>query len=172
MLTAKERLTRLVSLAAEPTADARLTLIAELTAFLNDWPEELPQSMRATLDTLLQKKQREADAGNLDERTLVAVARSRVGADWAIEFAGFVGVDVATAQKILREPTGQALAIACKAAYLSRTAFSALAVLAARDEMPAAEDMYSRLANFESVSRSEAIATLENWRHGESVKAA
>jgi hypothetical protein len=87
-----------------------------------------------------------------------------VANDWAIEFAGFIGVDVALAQKILREPTGQALAVACKAAYLSRTAFSALAVLAARDEMPKTEEMYSRLANYDNVSRSEAIATLETWR--------
>jgi hypothetical protein len=71
---------------------------------------------------------------------------------------------VGLAQKILREPTGQALGIACKAAYLSRTAFSALAVLAARDEMPKTEEMYSRLANYDNVSRSEAISTLENWR--------
>ena len=133
-------------------------------AFLNDWPESLPQSMRATLEKLLQRKQREADAGNLDERSLVTVARTRIAGDWAIEFAGFIGVDVGLAQKILHEPTGQALAIACKAAYLSRTAFSALAVLAARDEMPGADDMYARLAHYDTVSRSEAIATLETWR--------
>lgn len=167
MLNAKERLTRLVTLAAEPSSEARLELITELKAFLDDWPDDLPQAMRGTLTTLLQKKQREADAGNLDERSLVAVARTRVAGDWAIEFAGFIGVDVALANKILREPTGQALAVACKAAYLSRTAFSALAVLAARDEMPATEDMYARLANYDTVSRSEAIATLENWRLGD-----
>jgi hypothetical protein len=163
-LNAKERQTRQVTLAAEPGSQARGELIAELTAFLDDWPDELPQAMRGTLSTLLQKKQREADAGNLDERSLVAAARRRIAGDWAIEFAGFVGVDVALANKILREPTGQALAIACKAAYLSRTAFSALAVLAARDEISAAEDMYARLASYDNVSRSDAIATLESWR--------
>lgn len=167
MLNAKERLTRLVALAADPTTSARGEMIAQLTDFLDNWPQDLPQTMRATLTKLLQRKQREADAGNLDERALVAVARERAAHDWVIEFAGFIGVDLALANKILREPTGQALAIACKAAYLSRTAFSALAVLAARDEMPAAEEMYSRLANYETVSRSEAIATLENWRTGE-----
>lgn len=164
MLSAKERLTELVTLAAEPTAEARSQMISQLTDFLNNWPADLPHSMRATLEKLLQRKQREADAGNLDERSLVRVARQRIASDWAIEFAGFIGVDVGLAQKILREPTGQALAIACKAAYLSRTAFSALAVLAARDEMPGTDEMYSRLANYENVSRSEAIATLENWR--------
>lgn len=167
MLNAKERLTRLVALAADPTSQARAEMIAQLTDFLGHWPEELPQTMRTTLVKLLERKQREADAGNLDERSLVAVARQRAAHDWAIEFAGFIGVDLALANKILREPTGQALAIACKAAYLSRTAFSALAVLAARDEMPGTEDMYSRLANYETVSRSEAIATLETWRSGE-----
>jgi hypothetical protein len=40
-------------------------------------------------------------------------------------------------------------------------------VLAARDEMAAAEDMYARLANYDAVSRSDAIATLETWRAGE-----
>lgn len=164
MLNAKERLTRLVELAADPSPEARVGMIEQLTDFLAKWPADLPQSMRATLEKLLARKQREADAGNLDERALVAVARERVANDWAIEFAGFIGVDVGLAQKILREPTGQALAIACKAAYLSRTAFSALAVLAARDEMPKTEDMYSRLANYDHVSRSEAIATLETWR--------
>lgn len=165
MLSAKERLTRLVDLAANPSPEAREKMIAELTDFLANWPKELPPTMRATLETLLLRKQREADAGNLDERSLVAVARTRRAGDWAIEFAGFIGVDVGLAQKILREPTGQALAIACKAAYLSRTAFSALAVLAARDEMPGADDMYARLANYDTVSRSEAITTLENWRN-------
>jgi hypothetical protein len=164
MLNAKERLTRLVELAANPDPEARDRMIAELTDFLANWPEELPHSMHATLEKLLQRKHREAEAGNLDERSLVAVARLRNAGDWAIEFAGFVGVDVGLAQKILREPTGQALAIACKAAYLSRTAFSALAVLAARDDMPGADDMYARLANYDAVSRSEAISTLETWR--------
>jgi hypothetical protein len=164
MLSAKERLTRLVALAADPSAQARVGMIEQLTDFLSNWPDELPHSMRVTLEKLLARKQREAEAGNLDERALVAVARERNAGDWAIEFAGFIGVDVGLAQKILREPTGQALAIACKAAYLSRTAFSALAVLAARDDMPGADDMYARLANFDAVSRSEAISTLENWR--------
>ncbi len=167
MLNAKERLTRLVALAADPAPQARGEMIAQLADFLSNWPEELPSSMRATLTKLLERKQREADAGNLDERSLVAVARQRAAHDWAIEFAGFIGVDVGLANRILREPTGQALAIACKAAYLSRTAFSALAVLAARDDMPATDEMYSRLANYETVSRSEAIATLETWRSGE-----
>ncbi|HEY4124262.1 MAG TPA: DUF2336 domain-containing protein [Rhizomicrobium sp.] len=167
MLNAKERLTHLVALAADPTSGARDEMIAQLTDFLGNWPEELPRSMRGTLEKLLSRKQREANAGNLDERSLLAVARSHASNDWAIEFAGFIGVDVALAHKIIREPTGQALAIACKAAYLSRTAFSALAVLAARDEMPGTDDMYSRLANYENVSRSEAIATLETWRSGE-----
>jgi|GEM_PF-3470512 len=170
MLNAKERLTRLVSLAAEPTVEARDGMIAELTDFLAQWPEELPSSMRATLTRLLQRKEREAAAGNLDERALLAIARSN--ADWAVEFAGFIGVDLGIAQKILHEPTGQALAIACKAAYLSRTAFSALAVLAARDEMPDADVTYARLANYDAVTLREAIATLEDWRRGIITRAA
>ncbi|HTO40895.1 MAG TPA: DUF2336 domain-containing protein [Rhizomicrobium sp.] len=170
MLNAKERLTRLVSLAAEPTVEARNTMIGELTDFLANWPDELPHAMRATLENLLRRKQREAAAGNLDERALLEIARSNT--DWAVEFAGFIGVDLALTQKILHEPTGQALAMACKAAYLSRTAFSALAVLAARDQMPDADDMYAKLANYDAVSRSEAIATLEDWRQGRATRAA
>ncbi len=170
MLNAKERLTRLVSLAAEPTVEARNTMIGELTDFLANWPDELPHAMRATLENLLRRKQREAAAGNLDERALLEIARSNT--DWAVEFAGFIGVDLALTQKILHEPTGQALAMACKAAYLSRTAFSALAVLTARDQMPDADDMYAKLANYDAVSRSEAIATLEDWRQGRATRAA
>ena len=62
---------------------------------------------------------------------------------------------------------GQALAVACKSAYLSRAAFSALALLSARGDRMSAQDSYTRLAAYDSLSRSDAITTLESWRQGE-----
>jgi hypothetical protein len=99
-----------------------------------------------------------------DERDLIAAAREKRRADWAGDLAAFLDLPPALAQRIVQEPTGEALAIACKAAYLGRAAFSVLAVLAAREEMLPAHALYARLDQFDAVGRAEAIDTLNLWR--------
>lgn len=164
MTVSNDRLLRLVALARENAPGQRDLLIGDLTELLDNWPEDCPQSMRKAFELLLDKKRREAEAATLDEPSLIARARKQKRQDWAVEFAGYVGIDTETAARIVREPTGEALAVACKAARLSRSTFSALAVLAAREEHASLEEIYARLANYESVSEDAAREIMASWR--------
>ena len=164
MSTTNDRLLRLVALANERAPVQRDALIGELADLLADWPADCPESMKKAFELLLDKKRREAEAAHLDEPALIARARKQKRQDWTVEFAGYIGIDPETAARILREPTGEALAIACKAARLSRSTFSALAVLAAREEFVSLEEIYARLTNYESVSEDAAREIMAGWR--------
>jgi len=99
-----------------------------------------------------------------DEYDLITAAREKRRTDWAGDLAAFLDLPPVLARHIVHEPTGEALAIACKAAYLGRAAFSVLTVLAAREEMLSIHALYARLDQFEAVGRAEAIDTLNLWR--------
>lgn len=94
-----------------------------------------------------------------DEARVIAAARH--GQDnFAADFAKLLGIEPVTARRILSEPTGDALAIACKGAHLTRAAFSMLAVLFAPD----AKARERRLAAYESVPQEGADGILRYWR--------
>jgi hypothetical protein len=164
MTASNDRLLRLVALARDSAPVQREMLIGELAELLADWPQDCPQSMRKAFELLLDKKRREAEAATLDEPALIARARTQKRQDWTVEFAGYIGIDAETAARIVREPTGEALAVACKAARLSRATFSALAVLAAREDSASIDEIYARLANYESVSEEAAREIMAGWR--------
>jgi hypothetical protein len=99
-----------------------------------------------------------------DEYDLITAAREKRRTDWAGDLAAFLDLPPALAQRIVQEPTGEALAIACKAAYLGRAAVSVLAVRAGRVVRLPAHALYARLEQFDAVGRAEAIDTLNLWR--------
>jgi hypothetical protein len=102
------------------------------------------------------------DSVSVEDETLLTLARSRQNALPA-GLARVLGVAEDTAEEILRDVSGQSLAIACKGAHAGRATFSALAVLS--DRSRAAEDSYLRLAAYDSVPQSAAESLLAFWRH-------
>jgi len=95
-----------------------------------------------------------------DEARLIEAARHGTGEDFAADFARLLGIEPVTARRILSEPSGNALAAACKGARLTRAAFSTLAVLFAPDAKP--DD--TRLSAYENVPQDGADNMLRYWR--------
>lgn len=95
------------------------------------------------------------------EAALVAAARGHRGETLASEFARLLGVECKLARRILSEPSGGALAAACKSAHLKRATFSALALLFAPNEDAEKE---RRLIAYDSVPQGAAENLVRFWR--------
>ncbi len=97
-----------------------------------------------------------------DEQALVSVARSNANGEFTDAFAQMLGIETVTAQQILHDHSGRALAIACKGAHLARATFSALAMLTEASGAP--EETRERLSSFDSVPLTGAERLLGYWR--------
>ena len=101
------------------------------------------------------------DIGNgVDEGALIAAARKSCRDDLAAQFAKALGVDGALAKRILHEPSGGALAAACKAVHLKRATYSTLALLFA----PETAEKEQRLGAYDSVPQEGAENLIRFWR--------
>ena len=178
-MTANPRLAHLLELADKGPA-LRAALAEEAATLLMDWPQDCPPEMRPVFENLLAKTAREVDADTrarlrvqlyadreLCARVLprenplpVLIAAAREGAPVIPRLAETLGLDESRAAEILKEDSGEALAIACKGAGISRACFSTLALLA----YPRRERMAERLSIYDSVATLDAARTLRAWR--------
>jgi hypothetical protein len=155
-------------------ADTRRTLIAKLATrhetpvtLLNEFYFDAPQDTRdaIVLRNALMDGAGAVAAGHTDESALVSAARARPQDQFTQTFAEILGVAQGTADNILQDHTGHALAIACKGAHLGRATFSTLAVLS--EAGLALEAARERLSSFDSVPLTGAERLLDFWRsHG------
>lgn len=97
-------------------------------------------------------------ASNGEETALVAAARG--DGDPAEAFAQALGIDDVLATRILAEPSGEALAAACKGAHLKRSTHSALALLFAPD----GDERERRLTAYDAVPQDGAESLVRFWR--------
>ncbi|HEX2590268.1 MAG TPA: hypothetical protein VHL34_02170 [Rhizomicrobium sp.] len=95
---------------------------------------------------------------DVDEAALVETVRNKRAADLADALARAFKIDTLTASEILQDGSGAGVAIACRGAGLSRAAYSALTVLAARSNTGA------RLRAFDAVPERGAATMLTFWR--------
>src|SRR5579862_3357319 len=143
-----ERLSHLLELADKGPA-LRAALAEELAELLNAWPQDCPDDMREFCENLLADTAREGDQ---DARTRLRVrlyanpalaarvlprearrdviAMVRGGEDLGVALAETAGLSKFKAMEILADPSGHALAVACKGAGINRATFSAIALLA------------------------------------------
>jgi hypothetical protein len=146
------------------------------------WPANYPHEMRGLCERLLARAARDADcaargrlrvklAGDADlvARVLpreapaqALLAAARQGADVALRLAALLGVAAQVAEDILHDASCVSLAIAARAANLSRSDFSALALLA--HPGAARADIYARLDAYDGIAAAEASRTLRVWR--------
>ena len=134
--------------------DAPVGLLNEL--FFDAAPQVKAQILRR--NALAHDAPEEAPEPQADEAHLVAAARDHRNGDLAAELARALGVVPPMAERILCEPTGDALAAACKGAHLKRTTFSALALLFAPEEGEA------RLKAYDAVPQIAAENLVRFWR--------
>jgi uncharacterized protein (DUF2336 family) len=97
-----------------------------------------------------------------DEKAIVSAARNTANGEFSVSFAKMLGIEPATAERILHDHSGRALAIACKGAHLTRATFSALALIT--EGGSGAADTRERLSSFDSVPLTGAERLLEFWR--------
>ncbi len=178
-MTTNPRLANLLELADKGPA-LRAALAEEAGALLLEWPADCPIEMRPVFENLLAKTVRDLDSDTrarlrvqlYADRELCAlilprenpipslIAAAREGETVIPRLAETLGLDETRASEILKEKSGEALAIACKGAGLSRAAFSTLALLA----YPRRERMAERLRVYDSVATLDAARTLRAWR--------
>lgn len=179
-MSANPRLAHLLELADKgPTL--RAALAEEVASLLLDWPADCPAEMRPVFENLLAKTACEVDADTrarlrvqlFADRALATrllpkeknpetalIDAARDGGDVTSVLAETLGLDMGNTAAILHEQTGEALAIACKGAGLSRLTFSTLALLA----LPQGSDSTARLSLYDNIATLEAARTLRNWR--------
>ena len=179
-MSANPRFAHLLELADKGPA-LRAALAEEVAALLMEWPADCPADMRPVFENLLAKTACEVDADTRarlrvqlfadralamrllpkeknPETTLIEAARD--GGDLVAVLGEALGLDADNTTEILKEESGEALAIACKGAGLSRLAYSTLALLA----LPQGGDPAARLTLYDRIATLEAARTLRTWR--------
>jgi hypothetical protein len=151
--------------------ETRRALIAKLASrhetpvtLLNEFYFDAPEDTRdaIVLRNALMDGAGTMPASHTDEAALVTAARSKSQDQFTESFASLLGIERRTADRILHDHSGRALAVACKGAHLGRATFSALAVLSeAGMALEAARD---RLSSFDSVPLTGAERLLDYWR--------
>jgi len=99
-----------------------------------------------------------------DETPLIEAARVTRGVDFTQAFGRCLRIPVSTAQRIVDDTTGNALAVACKGAHLRRATYSALALLTAAELRSDPSLRYSRLSSFDEIPETGAEGLLAYWR--------
>lgn len=175
------RLSHLLELADQGPA-LRTALAEEVAELLTHWPNDCPGQMRAMFETLLAKCARDVDPAararlrvqlyadpSLSARVLprdtharMLVEAARDGGDVAAALADVLGIEDAVAQTILADPSGEKLALACKAGGVERAAFSALAVTLGPPRPP--QHCFALLDRFDAITAADARAALHAWR--------
>jgi hypothetical protein len=183
---ATARLTHLLDLANKGPA-LRAALAEEVAELLTNWPSDCPVEMRGACEALLARASREVDDNVLARlrvclyadpalaarvlprpgigRDLVEIARD--GGDIAASLAQALNLPHARAGEILSDPSGLALAIACKSLRLSRAAFSTLTMLLGHKDDIA--QTYARLDVYDAMGAWEAARQLQGWRTSDAV---
>jgi len=105
--------------------------------------------------------ERASGPADFDEDALIDRAR-RAREEFPAYFAKGTGLSREIADEVLRDESGQSLAIVCKGAHARRTTFSALAVFT--DPNRAIKESYERLASYDAVPLGAAEHMLAHWR--------
>ncbi|MGC9954136.1 MAG: DUF2336 domain-containing protein [Rhizomicrobium sp.] len=95
-----------------------------------------------------------------DAALLVAAARDARAHDFAERFGTAFGIAPHTAQTILSDASGEALAVLCKGAHLDRATFSAVALLKGAP----ADDTAAQLSAFDIVPQHAAERLTRTWQ--------
>jgi Uncharacterised protein conserved in bacteria (DUF2336) len=152
-------------------ADTRRALAAKLgpraetpVALLNEFYFDAGADTRDAIVLRNALAEGASEAQNIvaDEPAIIAAARNKPQSEFAAAFAALLGIEPSTADNILRDTTGRALAVACKGAHLARSTFSALALLT--ETGAALGAAREKLASFDSVPLTGAERLLDFWR--------
>ena len=145
---------------AEKLGTRAETPLPLLNEFYFDAPAETRDAI--VLRNALLEDGRQPEVPGADETKIIAAARTTATGEFAAAFAKMLGIEPGTAERILHDHSGRALAIACKGAHLTRATFSALALIT--EAGGGAADTRERLSSFDSVPLTGAERLLGFWR--------
>jgi hypothetical protein len=187
---AASRLARLLEL-AEQGPTLRAALAVEVAELLTEWPQDCPMEMRGACEALLARTAREVDdnirarlqahlstdpalaarvlpSGEALSRSLIEIAR-RDG-DVVTSLAEALNLSPIRSRELFSDPSGHALALACKCLQLSRAAFSTLAMFLSRKRD--ITQYYATLNIYDATNASQAAEQLQIWRTSDAVERA
>lgn len=150
--------------------ESRAALIARFAqaptaplGFLNEFFFEAAPDLRAAiLARNAEHAAHPAPAAAIDETALVTAARTEFNGEFSLSFARALTLPQDTAERILHDASGEALAIAARGAGISRATFSTLALIA--DGVHTDAENATRLSAYELIPPRGAEALLAFWR--------
>jgi hypothetical protein len=163
------------AIAGELDVDTRHSVAARLadsasvpTGLLNEFFFDAPSDVRRKIlerNSAVQPPDNNGGARSASREPAIALAVrdcSRVvTAEW---LAQAFAIPVEICERILADKSGNALAVACRGAGVSRAKFSTLAVLAGDSRNDPLDACYRRLAAFDDISEPAAVNMLGFWR--------
>ncbi len=107
---------------------------------------------------------RKVELRELSETLLVNLVRANRLDELVCGFARLAKIDEETAERILKDPTGEGLAIACKATRLDRATFSTLAVIGAQSKRRSVKDTRELFDIYDQIPQDMAQRAMRFWR--------
>jgi uncharacterized protein (DUF2336 family) len=107
---------------------------------------------------------RKVELRELSETLLVNLIRANRVPELICGFARIAKIDEDTAERILRDPSGEGLAIACKATRLDRQTFSTLALLGAKKMKRSVKATRDLLDIYDQIPQDMAQRAMRFWR--------
>jgi len=107
---------------------------------------------------------RKVELRELSETLLVNLIRANRVPELICGFARIAKIDEDTAERILRDPSGEGLAIACKATRLDRQTFSTLALLGAQKMKRSVKATRDLLDIYDQIPQDMAQRAMRFWR--------
>jgi len=107
---------------------------------------------------------RKVELRELSETLLIGLVRANRVPELICGFARLAKIDEDTAGRILRDPSGEGLAIACKATRLNRQTFSTLALLGAQEVKRNVKATRDLLDIYDQIPQDMAQRAMRFWR--------
>ncbi len=107
---------------------------------------------------------RKAELRELSETLLVNLVRANRLDELICGFARLAKIDEETAERILKDPSGEGLAIACKATRLDRSTFSTLAVIGVRGKKRSVQEARELFDVYDQIPQDMAQRAMRFWR--------
>jgi len=107
---------------------------------------------------------RKVELRELSETLLVNLARANRLEELVCGFARIAKIDEDTAGRILKDPSGEGLAIACKATRLDRSTFSTLAVIGVQKKHRSVQETRDLFEIYDQIPQDMAQRAMRFWR--------
>jgi uncharacterized protein (DUF2336 family) len=109
---------------------------------------------------------REQRLGKLNEQYLLQLLRQELLTEFVIGFGLVAEIDLATARRVIEDPSREALAVACRACGFDRGTFATMALLATGGprQVRKASDVAALLALYDKLPEEPAKRTMRFWR--------